>query len=196
MKFKIKTSKLIKFILISLLIVVIIWLLPKINKVFSSDPYSTEYMGEIFTFREKVKDAYFVKIYNEKEITQLLIRFPYLYVNNRKLPRQVNIVIPNVSNEYTALYVVEAYELGFKLRRFYNLINKSVVFKGATINSKEELKNFMGTTIYIQGPDMSNHTDIFAAQDVIYIRGNNKKNLDLAVMRLILFAFDKTKELS
>ena len=196
MKFRIKLKLILVLLIVIFIALSIPFILEKIKPVttivYNQNPY---------VFREDVRDAYKVSVYPDEE-------FVYNLLWSRGI-ENITILFKPSDSSANGLYAVEAFELTNKLSQIYattpimktQILNQThnIYFKRSfTAQQIEDYSNIKREDdvlkIVLVAPEFSNKTAVIGGGNKIFIYGKDKKDFDLATIRLIEVAMKFSPE--
>jgi hypothetical protein len=158
------------------------------------------YNKNLYVFREDVTEAYKIPVYPDEE-------FVYNLLWSRQIENITILFKPITSSN--GLYSVEAFELTNKLSLIYsttpimkvNILNRTQDiffkrnFKAQEIEDYNDIKREDGILkIVLVAPEFSNRTTVVGGGNKIFVYGKDKKDFDLATIRLIEVAMKFSPE--
>ena len=137
---------------------------------------SVNYHGIPLEFRTDLREANKIPVYpNEKALNIFY---------NPKI-RKVYIVFRNTTQN--SLVEVEAWEIAFKLKTFYNLLRWPVEIKGANVTSYSQAKgNSTYPVIVLIPPVDANSTYVNVSNYTVFISGTDLHHFDLATNKFLM----------
>ena len=134
------------------------------------------YYGILLTFRSDLKQAKLTPVYPSDQ---------YFGIFRNPNIRNIYICFRNTTNN--SLVAVEAYEITYKLKTFYNLARVPVEIQGKNVTYYGQIKgNSTSLVIYIIPPVDANGTYVNITNYTVYVSGTSVKNLDYATEKLLI----------
>ncbi|MFH8080557.1 MAG: hypothetical protein QXO84_01620 [Candidatus Aenigmatarchaeota archaeon] len=179
-RFKLKTF----FSTLTFLLILFIIMIAILQVIISLKPVKyIKYKNLVFAFRDDVRKAEKIKVYpNEYILGQ---QFWDYKIHN------ITILFKPDEN-YNKYYQLAAFELTYKLTQMYMTLRPIIIEKNF---SAQEIQSFENITreenvlkIVIVPPEHSDETVVKVASNRVYIYWKSPRDLDLAVMKVILSA--------
>ena len=137
--------------------------------------------GFKFVFRNDLRKANKIPVYPSEDAVYLKLINPIV--------KNVTIAFKDAGEKENSLYAVESYEIAYKLTLFYKIKGMEVGFDSMQVDSYENLPGkIQNPIIALVAPKFSNETAIRIEDHVIYVKGKNKEEFDLAVIKLLMCA--------
>jgi hypothetical protein len=196
MKFRIKLKLILVLLIVIFIALSIPFILEKIKPVttivYNKNPY---------VFREDVREAYKISVYPDEQ-------FVYDLLWNYRI-KNITILFKPMDSPTNGLYAVEAFELTNKLSQIYattpimkaqilNQTHNIYLKRNFTAQQIEDYSNIKREDdvlkIVLVAPQFSNKTSVLGGGNKIFIYGKDKKDFDLATIRLIEVAMKFSPE--
>jgi len=179
-KFKVKTF----LTTLAFLLILSAFILAIIQLIISMRPVKyVKYKNIVFAFRDDVKKAEKIPVYpNEKVLGQQFWDY--------KIQNITFLFKPDES--YNKYYQLQVFELTFKLKQMYMTLRPLIIEKGFSAQPIDNLENITREEgvlkIIFVPPEHSNETIVKVSSNRIYIYWKDPRDLDLAVMKVMLSA--------
>ncbi len=139
-----------------------------------------DYYGIPMKFRMDLKQAGNIPVYpDDLEIYNIIWN-----ENNE------NITIQFVNSSDNSLLVVEAFEITFKLKLVFNLLNFNINITAKETDSYNISTDENHPVIALIPPSLANKTVVEVKNNVIFIEGKTKDEFDLATIKFLMSALD------
>ena len=138
------------------------------------------YKGQTFYFRDDIKEASKVEIYpDEKTVHDLFWNTNFTNIT----------IIFKPLEKGSSYYMLESFELTYKLSTIYALNGISREFEGLSVDNYDEIINSDNELkIILVHPKLTDKTLVEAKDNLIFIYAKDYRDFDLATIKTILVA--------